>query len=135
MDQSRDQAMGKSALFLVDGSGFIFRSYHALPKLTIQEGPRKGQPTGAVYGFAQMLIKLEQDHRPSHIAVVFDKAGKETFRDVLYADYKANRTEAPDDLLPQFDKVREVAAAFRIPVVEREGFEAGDVIAAMTHNA
>src|SRR5438445_13607825 len=106
---------GAGALYLVDGSGFIFRSYHALPKLTIQKGPRVGQPTGAVYGFAQMLIKLEQDHHPSHLAVVFDKAGKATFRDQLYADYKANRLEAPPDLQPQFAKVREVVSACRIP--------------------
>ena len=93
----------KDALYLVDGSGFIFRAYHALPPLSTREG----LPTGAVYGFAQMLIKLEQDFRPSHLAVVFD-VGRASFRDALYADYKANRTEAPDDLKPQFALVRQV---------------------------
>ena len=85
------------ALYLVDGSGFIFRAYHALPPLTT----KSGMPTGAAYGFTQMLIKLETDHRPSHLAVVFD-AGARSFRDELYKEYKANRTEAPDDLKPQF---------------------------------
>src|SRR4051812_49904246 len=118
---------GGDALFLVDGSGFIFRGYHALPKLTIQEGPRKGEPTGAAYGFAQMLIKLEQDHRPSHLAVVFD-AGKASFRDALYTEYKANRSEAPDDLKPQFALVRRVVDVLGVPRLEIEGCEADDVI-------
>ena len=85
------------ALYLVDGSGFIFRAYHALPPLTT----KSGLSTGAVYGFTQMLIKLETDHRPSHLAVVFD-AGSSSFRNELFSEYKANRTEPPDDLKPQF---------------------------------
>ena len=89
------------ALYLVDGSNFIFRAYHALPPLTT----KAGVPTGAVYGFTQMLIKLETDHRPSHLAVVFDAGGR-SFRDELYKEYKANRTETPDDLKPQFALMR-----------------------------
>lgn len=118
------------ALFLVDGSGFIFRAYHALPKFTTAAG----QPTGAVYGFAQMLLKLEQDHHPARLAVVFD-ASSTSFRDALYADYKANRAETPEDLAPQFALVREVVRAFGVPAIEQEGYEADDLIATLTRRA
>ncbi len=118
------------ALYIVDGSNFIFRAYHALPPLTT----KAGQPTGAAYGFTQMLIKLETDHRPSHFVVVFD-AGSRSFRDDLYKEYKANRTEAPDDLKPQFGLVRRVVETFNIPVLEAIGCEADDLIATLVRQA
>ncbi|MCA1663317.1 MAG: DNA polymerase I, partial [Myxococcales bacterium] len=118
------------ALYLVDGSGFIFRAYHALPPLTT----KSGLSTGAVYGFTQMLIKLETDHRPSHLAVVFD-AGSSSFRNELFSEYKANRTEPPDDLKPQFALVRKVVETFNIPVLEAVGFEADDLIATLVRQA
>src|SRR6201996_3887773 len=94
-------------VFLVDGSGYIFRAYHALPPLTRKSD---GLPTGAVAGFCNMLWKLLQDtkagDRPSHLAVIFD-AGSVTFRNDLYSKYKANRSEPPDDLIPQFPLTRE----------------------------
>ncbi|HWE31409.1 MAG TPA: DNA polymerase I [Polyangia bacterium] len=120
----------QEALYLVDGSGFIFRAYHALPPLTT----KSGLSTGAVYGFTQMLIKLETDHRPSHLAVVFD-AGSSSFRNELFSEYKANRVEPPDDLKPQFGLVRKVVETFNIPVLEAVGFEADDLIATLVRQA
>jgi DNA polymerase-1 len=119
-----------SALYLVDGSGFIFRAYHALPPLST----KAGVPSGAVYGFTQMLIKLETEHRPTHLAVVFDAGGR-SFRDEVYAEYKANRVEPPDDLKPQFGMVRQVVAAFGVPILEAIGFEADDLIATLVRRA
>src|ERR1700743_2880288 len=119
------------ALYLVDGSGFIFRAYHALPPLTT----KAGQPTGAVYGFTQMLIKLETEHRPSHLAVVFDAAGARSFRHTLYGEYKANRVEPPDDLKPQFGLVRKGVQTFAIPTMETTDFEADDLIATLVRQA
>src|SRR3954469_21878859 len=118
------------ALYLVDGSGFIFRAYHALPPLTT----KTGMPTGAAYGFTQMLIKLETDHRPSHLAVVFDAGGRST-RSELYKEYKAKRTEPPDDLKPQFGLVRKVVETFNIPVLEATDCEADDLIATLVRQA
>src|SRR3954470_16703582 len=125
-----DPESNSGALYLVDGSGFIFRAYHALPPLTT----KSGLSTGAVYGFTQMLIKLETDHRPSHLAVVFD-AGSQSFRNELFSEYKANRTEPPDDLKPQFGLVRKVVETFNIPVLEAVGFEADDLIATLVRQA
>ncbi len=118
------------ALYLVDGSGFVFRAYHALPPLTT----KAGVPSGAVYGFATMLIKLEQEMRPSHLAVIFDASAK-TFRDGMYADYKSNRVEAPDDLKPQFPMVRRLVEVFGLPMLESVGFEADDLIATLARRA
>jgi DNA polymerase-1 len=119
-------------LFLVDGSGYIFRAYHALPPLNRKSD---GLPTGAVLGFCNMVWKLMQDARntdvgvtPSHFAVIFDYSSK-TFRNELYADYKANRTAPPDDLIPQFGLIREATRAFNLPCIEMEGYEADDIIA------
>ena len=116
-------------VYLIDGSGYIFRAYHALPPLTRK---RDKLPVGAVVGFANMLNKLLEDHFVSgdgtHIAVVFDK-GSESFRNDIFEDYKANRDETPDDLAPQFAYIREATRAFNVPVVEEEGFEADDIIA------
>ena len=100
-------------LVLIDGSGYIFRAFFALPPLT----DPKGVPVGAVYGFCNMLFRLAQDMAGDQLVVVFDK-GKASFREAIYKDYKANRLEPPDDLVPQFPLVREAAHAFGLPVVE-----------------
>jgi DNA polymerase-1 len=119
-------------LFLVDGSGYIFRAYHALPPLNRKSD---GLPTSAVLGFCNMVWKLMQDARttdvgiaPTHFAVIFDYSAK-TFRSELYAEYKANRSAPPDDLIPQFGLIREATRAFGLPCIEMEGFEADDLIA------
>src|SRR6185436_427838 len=112
-------------LFLVDGSGYIFRAYYALPQnLTNPDGV----PVGAVLGFTNMLTKLLTDLHAPFIAVVFD-AARENYRNEIYADYKANRDETPADLIPQFPLIREATEAFGIPALEIEGFEADDLIA------
>lgn len=120
-------------LFLVDGSAYIFRAFHALPPLTRKSD---GLPIGAVSGFCNMLWKLLQNARdtnvgvtPTHFAVIFDYSSK-TFRNDLYADYKANRDEPPEDLRPQFGLIREATRAFNVPCIETEGYEADDIIAA-----
>jgi DNA polymerase I len=116
-------------VFLVDGSGYIFRAYHALPPLTRKSD---GLQVGAVYGFCNMLWKLLQemkpDEKPTHLAVIFDKSEK-TFRTEMYNDYKAHRPEAPEDLIPQFPLIREAVRAFDIPCLEMAGYEADDLIA------
>jgi DNA polymerase I len=119
-------------LFLVDGSGYIFRAYHALPPLTRKSD---GLPVGAVSGFCNMLWKLLQNARdtdvgvtPTHFAVIFDHSSK-TFRNDLYPEYKANRSEPPVDLVPQFGLIRQATRAFDLPCIEMEGFEADDLIA------
>jgi len=118
-------------LYLVDGSGFIFRAFHALPPLTRKSD---GLPVGAVAGFCNMIWKLLVDMKaapdaPTHLAVVFD-ASEVTFRNRLYADYKAHRPPAPPDLAPQFPLVREATRAFGVPSLELAGYEADDIIAA-----
>ena len=117
---------------LIDGSGFIFRAYYALPPLTRKSD---GLPTGAVSGFCSMLFKLLEDsksdknlQKPTHFAVIFDSARK-TFRNEIYSDYKANRSEAPDDLAPQFEYIRKSVLAFNLPSVELLNYEADDLIA------
>jgi DNA polymerase-1 len=116
-------------VFLVDGSGYIFRAYHALPPLTRKSD---GLQVNAVLGFCNMLWKLLRDmkpeERPTHLAVVFDKSEK-TFRTEFYPEYKANRDAPPDDLIPQFPLIREAVHAFDIPCLEQAGFEADDLIA------
>ncbi len=115
-------------LFLVDGSGYIFRAYHALPPLTRKSD---GLQVNAVLGFCNMLWKLlndMKDNKPTHLAVVFDKSEK-TFRTDFYPDYKAHRPDAPDDLIPQFPLIRDAVRAFEIPCLEQAGFEADDLIA------
>ena len=118
--------------YLIDGSGYIFRAYYALPPLTRKSD---GLPTGAVSGFCSMLFKLLEDsksdknlQRPTHFAVIFDSARK-TFRNEIYSDYKANRSEAPEDLAPQFDYIRKSVLAFNLPSVELLNYEADDLIA------
>ena len=121
--------------YLIDGSGYIFRAYYALPPLTRKSD---GLPTGAVSGFCSMLFKLLEDskskenlQRPSHFAVIFDSARK-TFRNEIYKNYKANRAEAPDDLAPQFEYIRKSVLAFNLPSVELINYEADDLIATYT---
>lgn len=120
--------------FLIDGSGYIFRAYHALPPLTRKDGT----PVGAVYGFCNMLLKLLEDaddgDRPTHLAVIFDAARK-TFRNDIYPEYKAHRPPAPEDLIPQFALIREAVEAFNVPAIELAGFEADDVIATYARQA
>ena len=118
--------------YLIDGSGYIFRAYYALPPLSRKSD---GMPTGAVNGFCNMLYKLLEDskskenlQRPTHFAVIFDSARK-TFRNEIYSDYKANRSEAPDDLAPQFEYIRKAVKAFNLPSIEQINYEADDLIA------
>jgi DNA polymerase-1 len=121
----------KKIVTLIDGSGFIFRAYHALPPFTRPDGT----PVGAVFGFCSMLIKFLSDPELSKcVAVVFD-AGRATFRNTIYPAYKANRPDAPEDLIPQFPLFREACHAFHLPVIEKIGFEADDIIATYTEQA
>ncbi len=113
-------------LYLVDGSSYIYRAYFAIRHLSSPTG----QPTNAIYGFVQMLLKLIKDHNPQHLAVVFD-AGRITFRNDIYPDYKANRESMPDDLRAQVGPIRDVVRAFNIPALELKGFEADDIIGAL----
>jgi DNA polymerase-1 len=118
-----------SHVYLIDGSGFIFRAFHALPPLT---RPSDGLPVGAVHGFCTMLWKLLQESKlseaPTHLAVIFD-AGRETFRNKIYDKYKANRPPPPDELVPQFALIRDAVRAFNVPCIELDGYEADDLIA------
>ncbi len=114
----------KPQIYLVDGSGYIFRAFHALPPLTRADGV----PVGAVMGFTTMLMKLLREKSPDYLVVVFD-ASRETYRHAIYPQYKANRKETPPELIPQFSLVREACTAFSVPFVEKEGFEADDLIA------
>jgi DNA polymerase I len=117
-------------LYLVDGSGFIFRAFHALPPMTRGDGV----PVNAVYGFTNMLYKLLTDFAAAQVAVIFD-AKEQTFRNQIYADYKANRDEPPDELIPQFALIRESVDAFCLPCLELDGYEADDLIATYAKQA
>ena len=114
----------REQLVLIDGSGYIFRAFHALPPMTRADGT----PVNAVYGFTAMVMKLVDDLAPEHVAVVFDSARK-TFRNDIYAEYKANRSDPPEELVPQFDLVRDATTALSLPQLELPGFEADDLIA------
>ncbi|MCX8995637.1 DNA polymerase I [Rhizobiaceae bacterium BDR2-2] len=125
-------------LFLVDGSGFIFRAFHALPPLTRKSD---GLPVGAVSGFCNMLWKLITNARdtsvgvtPTHLAVIFDYSSQ-TFRKELFPEYKANRSAPPEELVPQFGLIRQATVAFNLPCIETEGFEADDIIATYARQA
>jgi len=125
----------KDEIYLIDGSGYIFRAYYAMAysggaNMTNPEGT----PIGAVYGFTNMLLKLINEHSHAAIAVIFD-AGRETFRNAIYEEYKANRDETPEDLIPQFPIVREATEALGLPAVELTGYEADDLIAAYAKQA
>lgn len=118
-------SQSQDTLYLVDASGFIFRAFHALPPLT----DPKGTPVGAVVGFTNMMLRLLRDLDAKHIGVIFD-ASRANFRNDIYKEYKANRDETPPDLIPQFPLIREVTKAFGFEPLEREGYEADDLIAA-----
>ncbi|MBM3488615.1 MAG: DNA polymerase I, partial [Alphaproteobacteria bacterium] len=115
---------------LVDGSGYIFRAFHALPPMTRPDGT----PVNAVFGFTNMLMKLLAESHAEYLAVVFDTARK-TFRSDLFPDYKAHRPEPPPELVPQFALIRETTRAFGLPAVEMEGYEADDLIATYARRA
>ncbi len=118
-------APGQKHLILVDGSGYIFRAFHALPPMTRPDGTQ----VNAVFGFTQMIARFLSDHRGSHIAVVFD-ASRLTFRNDIYPEYKAHRPEPPPELVPQFGLIREATDALGVAKIEQPGFEADDLIAA-----
>jgi DNA polymerase-1 len=124
-----------SHVYLIDGSGYIFRAFHALPPLT---RPSDGLPVGAVHGFCAMLWKLMQDARagrgPTHIAVIFD-AARDNYRNKIYDKYKANRPPAPEELVPQFPLIRDAVQAFNVASIEQDGFEADDLIATYAKDA
>ena len=118
-----------SHVYLIDGSGYIFRAFHALPPLT---RPSDGLPVGAVHGFCAMLWKLLRESKaseaPTHVAVIFD-AGRETFRNEIYPKYKAQRPPPPEELVPQFPLIRDAVKAFNVACIEQDRFEADDLIA------
>ncbi|MGH7185979.1 MAG: 5'-3' exonuclease, partial [Pseudomonadota bacterium] len=122
-------------VYLIDGSGYIFRAYHALPPLTRKSD---GLPVGAVHGFCSMLNKLLREMKkgeaPTHLAVIFDKSAQ-TFRNRIYPGYKANRPPPPADLIPQFGLIRVATRAFAVASIEQDGFEADDLIATYARQA
>ena len=117
----------RPCVYLLDGSSYIFRAFFALPPLTNSSG----LPTNAIYGFANLMLKFLKDQQPEYLAVILD-AGRKTFRNELYQDYKGNRPEAPPDLIPQFPYIRKVLDAMDIFPMELEGFEADDLIATLS---
>ena len=117
-------------VYLIDGSAYIFRAFHALPPMTRPDGT----PVNAVYGFTNMLTKLVEDTGAEYLAVVFDTSRK-TFRSDIFPEYKAHRPPPPDDLIPQFALIREATAAFNLPCIEKDGFEADDIIATFARQA
>lgn len=116
-------------IYLVDGSGYIFRAFHALPPLTRSDGLQ----IGAVLGFTNMLIKLLREKNPDYLVVVFD-AARENYRNKIYPAYKANRQETPPELIPQFSLIRQACEAFDVAHIEKEGYEADDLIATYAHS-
>ncbi len=122
-------------LYLIDGSGYIFRAYHALPPLTRKSD---GLPVGAVQGFCNMLWKLLKEtnsgQKPTHLAVIFDMSSK-TFRNDIYPEYKAHRPEPPADLRPQFGLIKQATRAFNVPAIEQRNYEADDLIATYARQA
>ncbi|MCZ6507757.1 MAG: hypothetical protein O7A04_06895, partial [Acidobacteria bacterium] len=122
--------MPAERLYLIDAYSIIFRAFYAIRNLSSS----KGEPTNAVYGFVQMLRKLLQDHQPALVGLAFD-VSKKTFRKELYDDYKANRKPMPEDLRPQIALIRKVIDAYRIPILELEGYEADDVLGTVARKA
>jgi len=123
--------MKKPRLVLFDGNALVHRAYHALPPLTVR---KTGELVGAVFGFAQILLKSLNELQPTHYAIAFDKAAP-TFRHLVYRDYKATRKETPSELIGQFGRVRELVQAFKIPIYELEGFEADDILGTLGNQA
>ncbi|MGH8588143.1 MAG: 5'-3' exonuclease, partial [Gammaproteobacteria bacterium] len=124
------QKTGGKLLLLVDGSSYLYRAFHALPPLSTSGG----EPTGAVHGVAAMLKRVVKDHAPTYLAVVFDAKGK-TFRDDLYAQYKAYRPAMPDELRAQIEPLHTLVRAMGLPILTVEGVEADDVIATLATQA
>src|SRR5262245_31699663 len=120
----------EGSLFIVDALNYLFRAFHALPPLTTT----RGLATGAVYGLSQMLLRVEREHRPTHLCAVFDAPGR-TFRDDIYPEYKADRPPMPPELAVQVDLVHRVLATFGIPELAVSGVEADDVIATLACRA
>lgn len=125
-----NEAAAPGPVRLIDGSGYIFRAFHALPPMTRPDGT----PVNAVYGFSNMLAKLIEDVDSPYMAVVFDTA-RTSFRNDIYPDYKAHRPPPPEELVPQFALIREATRAFAVPCIERAGFEADDLIATLARRA
>src|SRR5690348_4979786 len=123
-------SLSSKPIILVDGSSYLYRAFHALPALTNS----KGSPTGAIYGMVNMLKRLLNDYQPTYMAVIFDAKGK-TFRDDLYADYKATRKAMPAELVVQIEPIHSVIKALGIPLVVVEGVEADDVIGTLATHA
>ncbi len=117
----------RKRLFVIDGSGFIYRAWFAMPSLMTAEG----LSTGAIYGFVNMLLKLLRDEQPDYLCVVFDPPGGSRDRKALYPEYKAHRPPTPEELVPQLPLVRDVTRAMSLPQLEVDGFEADDVIATL----
>ena len=120
----------ENRLILIDGSAYIFRAYYALPPMSRKDGT----PVNAVFGFTNMLVKLIEDYREEKLIVIFD-AARENFRNKIFPKYKANRGETPEDLIPQFDLIKQCVKAFKIPQLEIEGFEADDIIGSYSKQA
>ncbi|MCX6011428.1 MAG: DNA polymerase I, partial [Chloroflexi bacterium] len=123
--------MEKPLLVLFDGNALLHRAFHALPPLTLR---KSGEMVGAVYGFAQMLLKVINELKPSHCAIAFDMKGP-TFRHKLFDQYKAHRPETPQELVGQLGRVRELVAAFNIPIFELEGYEADDLLGTLSQQS
>lgn len=120
----------KPTVILVDAMSYIFRAYYGQDEVLSPEG----KPVGAAFGFLQFLLRLLDREQPSHLAIVFD-AGPRTFRNEIYEDYKANRSETPEDLLPQFEYCEKIVSALGIPLFREEGFEADDVLATLAETS
>ena len=119
-----------TALVLIDGSSYLYRAFHALPALTNSQG----EPTGALHGVLTMILKLVREEQPAHVAVVFDAPGK-TFRDDIYADYKATRPPMPDELRSQVQPILDAVKALGLPLLQVDGVEADDVIGTLCARA
>ena len=120
----------QNRLILIDGSAYIFRAYYGLPPMNRSDGT----PINAVFGFTNMLVKLIEDYNDEKLIVIFD-AARENFRNKIYPKYKANRGETPEDLIPQFDLIKQSVSAFNIHQLEMNGYEADDIIATYVKNA
>ncbi|MFH0941812.1 MAG: DNA polymerase I, partial [Chloroflexota bacterium] len=123
--------MKKPLLVLFDGNAIIHRAFHALPPLTVS---KTGEMVNAVYGFAQMLLKVINELKPTHYAIAFDRAAP-TFRHEMFKEYKAQRPETPGDLVKQMGRAHELVEAFGIPIIELSGFEADDILGTLSRQA
>src|SRR4051812_19253437 len=126
LEITNEKPVEKSSLYVLDALNFLFRAFHALPPLKTT----KGDQTGAIYGLCQMLLKIEREHRPTHLCCVFDAPG-DNFRNAIYAEYKAHRPPMPPELAGQLAMVRTVIEAFGLTTLEVPGYEADDIIATL----